>query len=103
MSATHTLTHALRTLADHGTAVPCQGRRADRWTSDDRDERAWAASVCTGLACPLLEQCQAAAESRAQFHKGAMLNLPAWGRRLRSRHPQIDGDPPARLWGRIGR
>lgn len=58
MTARERLAAALLVLAEHGYATPCQGRRRERWTSDDRDERQWAASVCVGLACPVLEECR---------------------------------------------
>ncbi len=55
-------------LAERGETTPCQGRRRDRWTSDDYSDRAWAASVCVSLACPVLALCGAAAdEMREKF------------------------------------
>ena len=57
---------ALTVLAEQGRATPCQGRRRDRWTSESGDERAWAASVCLSLACPVLEECGAAAVERKE-------------------------------------
>lgn len=68
MTAAELLTLALADLADGGQATPCQGRRRDRWVSDDRDDRAWAASVCVGLACPVLAQCGAAATENGERH-----------------------------------
>jgi len=62
MSAAEVLGQALLEVADQGRATPCQGRRRDRWTSDDAADRAWAASVCVTLACPVLEECAAAAD-----------------------------------------
>ena len=64
MTAEELLTLALADLADQGRATPCQGRRRDRWTSDDSNDREWAAAVCVGLGCPVLLQCRAAAEER---------------------------------------
>jgi len=68
MPAAEELTRALLDLADHDRTTPCQGKRRDRWTSDDRDERAWAASVCTSLGCPVLAQCGAAADETGEKH-----------------------------------
>lgn len=68
MTAHEELTRALLDVADHGQSVPCQGRRRDRWTSDDYGDRAWAASVCVSLACPVLALCGATAdEMREKF------------------------------------
>lgn len=61
MTAWERLTQGLLRLADQDQKTPCQGGRRDRWTSDDADERAWAANVCVSLVCPLLEACAAAA------------------------------------------
>lgn len=66
MTAHEVLSIALLDLADQGRATPCQSRRRDRWTSDDAAERAWAASVCVTLACPVLEECGAAAAERKE-------------------------------------
>ncbi len=66
MTGAEALNRALLDLVESGARTPCQGRRRSRWTSDDRDERAWAASVCTGLACPVLEECRAAAEEQGE-------------------------------------
>jgi len=60
MTASEVLGHALLEIAQQGRATPCQGRRRDRWVSDCADERAWAASVCVTLACPVLKECRAA-------------------------------------------
>jgi len=54
MTAVEVLGRALLEIADQGQATPCQGRRADRWTSDDAEARGWAATVCVTLACPVL-------------------------------------------------
>ena len=61
MTAAEALAVALVKLADQGQATPCQGRRRDRWTSESAEERAWAAAVCVGLRCPVVEVCSAAA------------------------------------------
>ncbi len=66
MTAAEVLGHALLQLADQDQATPCQGRRRDRWTSDDAAERAWAAAVCVGLDCGVLEACAAAAAGRKE-------------------------------------
>ncbi len=67
-TAAEELSHALLDLAESGQSTPCQGRRRERWTSDDHGERAWAANVCTSLACPVLAACGAAAdEMREKF------------------------------------
>lgn len=62
MTAAEELTRALLELEDKGQTTPCQGKRADRWTSDVPDERAWAASVCASLRCPVIAQCDVAAD-----------------------------------------
>jgi len=64
MSAAEALGRALLDLAEQGQRTPCQGRRRDRWTSDDATDSEWAASVCLTLACPMLEECGAAADER---------------------------------------
>ncbi len=69
MTAAEALTRALLKLADQDHATPCQSRRRDRWTSDDAEEREWAAAVCVGLSCPVLVQCgDAGAEFKAAHH-----------------------------------
>ena len=65
-AAAEVLGRALVELADRGHATPCQGRRRDRWTSDDATERAWAAAVCVGLSCQLLEECGLAADEQGE-------------------------------------
>lgn len=68
MTAHEELTRALLDLAGQGKRTPCQhpGVR-DRWTSDSRDERAYAAAACR--MCPVLAQCLTAAdETRAAWH-----------------------------------
>ncbi len=68
-AAAQVLGRALLELAEQGqAATPCQGRRRDRWTSDDAAERAWAASVCVTLACEVLLQCRAAADEHDEKH-----------------------------------
>lgn len=68
MTAGEALTLALLDLAENDQRAPCQGRRRDRWTSDDAAEREWAASVCASLPCPILAECgAAAAEARERF------------------------------------
>jgi len=64
MSAAEAFGRALLELAEQGRSTPCQGRRRDRWTSESAEDRAWAAAVCVGLSCQLLEQCGAAADER---------------------------------------
>jgi len=64
MTASEVFGQALLEIAEQGRATPCQGRRRDRWTSDDATERAWAATVCVGLGCEVLLQCRAAADER---------------------------------------
>lgn len=68
MTAAEALTLALLELAEQGHATPCQGRRRDRWTSDDADDRAWAAAVCVGLGCEVLTECRAAAAENGEKH-----------------------------------
>jgi hypothetical protein len=81
VSAIERLNLALLDLADHDQRTPCQGRRSERWTSDDYDELAWAAWVCTSMACPLLELCAAAADEQRIKHF-------TWGGTVRSPQPK---------------
>lgn len=68
MTAAEALGHALLDLADRHELTPCQGRRRDRWTSDDATDREWAAAVCVGLDCVVLTECgNAAAEQGERF------------------------------------
>ncbi len=76
-SAPEVLASALIELAEQGRATPCQGRRRDRWTSDDAEERAWAAAVCVGLDCSVIEECAAAAAERKE-------KFGTWGGRDRT-------------------
>ncbi len=80
MSAAEVLGQALLEVAEQGRLTPCQGRRRDRWTSDDAAEREWAASVCLTLACRVLEQCAALADERDERHH-------VWGGRDRTPPP----------------
>jgi len=77
MTAAESLSLALFELAERGSLTPCQGRRRDRWTSDDAADRAWAASVCVTLACPMLEECGAAADQQDE-------RFGVWGGRDRT-------------------
>jgi len=77
MTAVEVLGRALLEIADQGRATPCQGRRRDRWTSDDATQRAWAATVCRGLNCPMLEECGAAADEQDE-------RFGVWGGRDRT-------------------
>ncbi len=66
MTAHEQLMAALTRLAEANKLTPCQGRRRDRWTSDDATERAWAAAVCVGLGCVVLLECGAAAAEQGE-------------------------------------
>jgi len=66
MTAGEVFGQALLEVAEQGRATPCQGRRRDRWTSESAEEREWAATVCVTLACPVLEECAAAAAERKE-------------------------------------
>lgn len=68
MTAAEALTRALVDLADRGELTPCQGRRRDRWTSADAEDREWAAAVCVGLGCPVLVECGASADEHDERH-----------------------------------
>ena len=48
MTAQESLTAALTGLLNNGDAPPCRANKAtlNRWTSDDPDERQWAAWRC---------------------------------------------------------
>lgn len=91
MTAQEALSLALTALTDHGWRTPCQGRHRDRWTSDLAEERAWAASVCVTLRCPVLEQCGAAAdEAREQWGVWAGVDRgPARTRKGHSPQPPV--------------
>ena len=58
------LQHALARAAANRLHVPCAGRDAALWTSEDHAERALAAELCTG--CPVLSECALAAESTSE-------------------------------------
>jgi hypothetical protein len=91
VTAAEALTRALVELVDRGERTPCQGRRRDRWTSDCADDRAWAASVCRSLACPLLTQCRAAAdEGKEKFGVWAGVDRTATAPCRKAPHPRPD-------------
>lgn len=46
--------------------VPCRGPHADRWTSDDPEERQAAAYMCAG--CPTTELCRTYADIADERH-----------------------------------
>ncbi len=55
----------LITAADDST--PCRGPHADRWTSDDAEERQAAAYMCA--ACPITQRCSTYANTAGEkFH-----------------------------------
>ena len=62
MTAQESLTAALTGLLNNGDAPPCRADKAtlNRWTSDDPDERQWAAWHCQP--CRILDACHAAAD-----------------------------------------
>ncbi len=80
MTAAEALGRALLEVAQQGRATPCQGRHGDRWTSDAAEERAWAATVCVTLACPVLVECGAAADEHGEQHH-------VWGGTVRTPPP----------------
>ena len=55
------LQHALAGAAAKRQHVPCAGRDAALWTSEDPAERELAAELCHG--CPVLTECGLAAEA----------------------------------------
>jgi len=60
VTAQEALGLALAALADRGERTPCQRRGVrDRWTSDSREDREYAAASCSG--CPVYTRCAAAA------------------------------------------
>ncbi len=61
MTAFEALAGALEDLAGERRTTPCQGRHRDRWTSDDSEDRAWAANTCVALSCPVTALCGTAA------------------------------------------
>ena len=67
MTAQQQLTEALLALLERGQTPPCRrSRHRDYWTSDDREEREYAAASCR--MCPLLADCRAAAdEAKEKF------------------------------------
>ena len=81
MTANERLSQALTALADSDQLTPCQGRRSERWTSDDYDELEWAAFHCTSMGCPLLDLCGAAADELKAKHF-------TWGGTVRSPRPK---------------
>lgn len=66
MTAWETLTAALISLRDRDQRTPCQSRHRNRWTSDDAEDREWAAAACR--LCPLVAECAAAAEETRERH-----------------------------------
>ena len=46
--------------------VPCRGPHADRWTSDDPEERQAAAYMCA--ACPITSLCSTYADTAGERH-----------------------------------
>jgi hypothetical protein len=81
MTASERLTHALTSLANSDQHTPCQGRRSERWTSDDYGELEWAAFHCASMGCPLLELCGATADEQRTKHY-------VWGGTIRSPKPK---------------
>jgi len=67
MSAEDMLTNALVALADRGRRTPCgDPDDYERWTSEDADELADAATRCPG--CPIFTECEdAASEKRPRW------------------------------------
>ena len=94
-SASKALVLALTVLAEQGCATPCQGRRRDRWTSENAEERAWAASVCLSLACPVLEECGTAAVERKE-------KFGTWGGRDRTARGNTATTPRTSRTGAAG-
>lgn len=80
MSARDDLDRALAGMADRGRRPRCaEYPDASPWLSDDKDERATAASWCTG--CPVLTQCAAAAaEAGEKFGVWGGKDLTRMGR-----------------------
>lgn len=67
VSAAADLTAALDNLRDRDQRTPCQGKHSQRWTSDEADDREWAAHMCR--MCPVLTECgNAADERREKWH-----------------------------------
>ena len=56
MTPAERLSLLLRSLEDNGHTVPCRGDARERWTSEDRTDRATAAQLCQ-TACPALGAC----------------------------------------------
>lgn len=87
------LQHALAGAAANAQHVPCAGRDAALWTSDDPDERALAAELCTG--CPVLSECALAAEStNEEWHVWAGVDRKAAANARRRRASPPKRHPP---------
>ena len=70
MTARDRLDLALLQLAEAGRPAHCQGRSGDRWVSEHRSDRLWAAEQCRS--CALLLLCRTAAD---ETHESAWV----WG------------------------
>lgn len=57
------LLHGLRRLDDEGRSTPCQ-LEPDRFTSEDRSERAAATALCA--TCPVRRRCSVYAEAQRE-------------------------------------
>ena len=66
MTAQEILSRALVSLLNRGAAPPCRADKAtlNCWTSDDPDERQWAAWRCAP--CTILDACHAAADESGE-------------------------------------
>ncbi len=65
MTAAERLTRRLVTLAAQGRRPRCgEAGSHGLWLSDDADDRAQAASWCTG--CPVMDECAAAADEHGE-------------------------------------
>lgn len=67
LEMTEVVETAWRALVLAADGAPCHGPHADRWTSDDLEDRTAAAYQCAG--CPAMDLCAAYAELAGErFH-----------------------------------
>lgn len=57
---------ALSDAHHRGLVIPCRTDAGWLWTSEEATDRAEAARRCTADACPVIEQCGAAADASAE-------------------------------------
>jgi len=89
VTATDALAAELLRLTEQGVRVPCHG--SDEWTSDDADDRAYAAALCQP--CTVLMLCgQAADELKVTYVWGGTDRTPPPAKRRPTDDRTTDDD-----------